>query len=107
MGKRALAECDICGCPCRLHRLKAMVVKQVVTNILACPDCWNKDHPQLMLGTVPINDPQALRNPRPDQPKVSREIQWGWNPVGGAQDALTPSTLAVKAYVRDVTISVA
>jgi hypothetical protein len=32
----------------------------------------------------PVNDPQAVRNPRPDTMTFdgSRVIQWGWNPVG-------------------------
>lgn len=81
-GKRAWGLCDRCGFRTDLRKLKYEYVKQRVTGSLVCPSCWTKDHPQLMLGTFPINDPQALRNPRPDQPVVSRDIQWGWNPVG-------------------------
>ena len=30
-----------------------------------------------------VEDPQALRNPRPDTSyEQSRDIQWGWDPVG-------------------------
>ena len=35
-------------------------------NILVCPTCWEPDQPQLSLGLYPVNDPQAVRNPRPD-----------------------------------------
>jgi hypothetical protein len=75
-----------------------------------------------MLGTFPVDDPQALRNPRRDTTYVtsgtntngnssggSRDIQWGWNPVGGARgfdDALTPNNLVATAFVGTVTVSV-
>jgi len=37
----------------------------------------------------------------------SRDIQWGWNPVGGSKffdDALTPNTLVAIAEVGTVTV---
>lgn len=94
-GKRAIAECDICGQRFKLRQLKRLTIKTKNTNILACPECWNPDHPQLQLGMYPVDDPQALRNPRPDNSYYqsglnvngypsdgSRVIQWGWGPVG-------------------------
>lgn len=94
-GKKAIAECDVCGQRYKLKRLKPLVIKTKITNIMACPECWNPDHPQLQLGMYPVDDPQALRNPRPDNSYQqsglningnpsdgSRIIQWGWNPVG-------------------------
>ena len=36
------------------------------TGLLVCQECWDADHPQNHLGREPVNDPQALRNPRPD-----------------------------------------
>jgi hypothetical protein len=83
---------------------------------------------------TPINDPQAVRNPRPDLgyyqsglnglqtiiqtgPSTSetgvpmggsRIIQWGWNPVGGASffDApLTPNYLVATGVVASVTVT--
>lgn len=36
------------------------------TGLLVCPECWDEDHPQNQLGRFPVDDPQALRNPRPD-----------------------------------------
>jgi len=65
--KRAIAECDVCGFRYLLRVLKKVIVKEVVTDILACPTCWDKDHPQLLLGKYPVDDPQAIRNPRSDQ----------------------------------------
>jgi hypothetical protein len=45
------------------------------TGLLVCEECWDPDHPQNHLGREPVNDPQALRNPRPDKGlSNSREI---------------------------------
>jgi|TARA_Y100000310_G_scaffold202996_1_gene203242 hypothetical protein len=65
-GRNALAECDICGFRYYLRELRSEVVKGRETNIKACPTCWSPDHPQNKLGELPINDPQAIRDPRPD-----------------------------------------
>lgn len=65
-GKRALAECDVCGRTCKLNTLKNVIVKGRDTNLKSCRECWDPDHPQLRVGERPVFDPQALRNPRPD-----------------------------------------
>ncbi len=78
---------------------------------MVCQACWVPDQPQLQLGMYPVDDPQAIRNPRPDTTYYqagltglqidvinpvnpisvlsfgtpsggSRVIQWGWDPVG-------------------------
>ena len=80
-----------------------------------CPECWNPDQPQNMQGMYPVDDPQAVQNPRPDTSlnvkggKSSRGIQWGWNPVGGAvkpANELTPNNLVSEGKVGSVTISI-
>jgi hypothetical protein len=94
-GKWAISQCDVCGFRFKLKQLRQLVIKTKNVNILACPECWNPDQPQLQLGMYPVDDPQALRNPRPDNSYSqaglnvvgnptdgSRVIQWGWNPVG-------------------------
>ena len=120
-GLKAIAECDRCGQQYRLKQLKTEIIKQRKYQLLVCPECWDPDQPQLMLGTFPVDDPQALRTPRRDTPYVqagqnvngyptggSRDIQWGWAPVGGASyfDAgLTPNYLVATTYVGTVTVS--
>lgn len=120
-GIKAIAECDRCGQQYRLKQLKTEIIKQRKYQILVCPECWDPDQPQLMLGTFPVDDPQALRNPRRDTTYVqagtnvdgfptggSRDIQWGWAPIGGASyfDAgLTPNYLVATTYVGTVTVS--
>jgi len=110
-GKWAISQCDRCGFRYKLKQLRSLVIKTKNVNILVCPTCWEPDQPQLQLGMYPVDDPQALRNPRPDttylqggltglkeetQGEVpsgnvlafgtpsggSRIIQWGWAPVG-------------------------
>ena len=135
-GKHAIAECDRCGWRYKLTQLRKLVIKTKNVNILVCPECWEPDQPQLSLGLYPVNDPQAVREPRPDSPSYyqaglnglqlteqtgvavddtgvptlgSRIIQWGWNPVGGASyfDApLTPNYLVGTTALGDVTVTI-
>lgn len=121
-GKKAIAECDRCGQQYLLKHLKTEIIKQRKYQLLVCPECWDPDQPQLMLGTFPVEDPQALRNPRKDTTYVtsgnnfngnpsggSRDIQWGWAPVGGASQfdsVLTPNYLVATANVGTVSVSV-
>jgi hypothetical protein len=65
-GKKSLAICDICGFQYKLRELRDLIVKGRNSNLMACPECWNPDQPQLSLGSFPVDDPQAIRNPRPD-----------------------------------------
>ena len=120
-GKIAIAMCDRCGFRFRLRNLKELIIKTKRVNILVCNECWDPDHPQLHLGEFPVDDPQALRNPRPDRSYVasglladgyqgegSRNIQWGWYPVGGSRffdDALTPNLLALGVQIGTVTVT--
>ena len=55
---QALGVCDVCGFTCN-QELKNVYKKGRDTNIKACPECWDGDHPQLKLGEFPVNDPQA------------------------------------------------
>ena len=118
-GKKSIAMCDRCGQRFKLHQLKEEVIKTKRYNLLVCPPCWDYDHPQLQLGMYPADDPQAVRNPRTDTTYVtsgtgsdgfpsggSRDIQWGWNPVGGGFDApLTPNYLVATTSVGTVSIT--
>jgi len=120
-GKKSIAICDICGFQFKLKTLKTQVVKTKQINDRVCSECWSPDHPQLQLGMYPVEDPQAVRNARRDTTYVtsgvnvdgypsggSRDIQWGWNPVGGASqydNGLTPNYLALTVFIGTVTIS--
>ena len=131
-GKYAIAECDRCAQRYKLKELKKEVIKTRLFQIKVCPSCWDPDQPQLSLGLYPVNDPQAVREPRPDVSYVlsgnnglninltgegvdgfgtpeagSRIFQWGWNPVGGSRlnDAgLTPNNLVFQVQIGTVTV---
>jgi hypothetical protein len=120
-GKYSIAECDRCGQQFKLKQLKEEIIKTKRYNLLVCPECWDPDQPQLQLGMYPVYDPQAVRNPRRDTTYVtsgtnvdgfpsggSRDIQWGWSPVGGSSqydNGMTPNFLALTVSVGTVTIS--
>ncbi len=77
-GKRAFGFCDRCGFRYDLGRLTFQPVKARNTNLKVCRECLDKDHPQLFLGMFPVNDPQALKDPRPDTSKVVSQALFGW-----------------------------
>ena len=119
-GKNAISECDRCDFRYPLKVLRREVIKGKNYELLVCPTCWDPDQPQLHLGEFPVDDPQGLRNPRPDRSYYasgldaqgytsggSRDIQWGWNPIGGSRlfdNALTPNYLATVTSVGTVSI---
>lgn len=120
-GKYAIAECDRCGQRYKLKQLKMEVIKTKLYQLKVCDACWDPDQPQLQLGMYPVYDPQALYQPRPDTTYVtaglntsgnltggSRDIQWGWAPVGGASSfdaSLTPNYLVATTFVGTVTVN--
>jgi hypothetical protein len=132
-GKYSIAECDRCGQRYKLKQLKKLTVKTKQVSIKVCPECWEPDQPQLQLGMYPVNDPQGVREPRPDVSYLqsgqsglqvnnlnnnteegfgfpeggSRVFQWGWAPVGGSRgidDLLTPNDLVAIVSVGTVTV---
>ena len=128
-GKNSIAECDRCGFRYKLKYLKKLIIKTKQVTIKVCPTCWEPDQPQLQLGMYPVQDPQAVREPRRDNSYLqsgytglqltlntdfgdpsggSRIFQWGWAPVGGARSndvGLTPNALAPISVVGNVTIT--
>jgi|TARA_R100001086_G_scaffold74970_1_gene36203 NAD-dependent SIR2 family protein deacetylase len=111
-GKFAIAICDRCGFRFKLKQLRQLTIKTKKVNILVCPDCFEKDHPQLQVGMKPINDPQALKNPRPDttmfSESKSRNFQYGFNPVGLADPYKIgyPNVLIIKSKLGNVTVTI-
>ena len=133
-GRIAIAMCDRCGFQYQLKQLQTIVIKTKNVNLLVCPECWEPDQPQLSLGMYPVDDPQALRNPRRDNSYIqagltglqlentsgsstdetgvpsggSRVFQWGYAPVGGSRandDGLTPNNLALNIQLGTVTVT--
>ena len=133
-GKYAIAQCDRCDQRFMLKELRTEIIKTKPFRIKVCKECWDPDHPQLSLGLYPVNDPQAVREPRPDVSYLqsgtnglqinltglgpnglgaadmgSRVFQWGWNPVGGARlfdTVLTENDLIASGQIGTVTVSI-
>jgi hypothetical protein len=134
-GKHSIAECDRCGFRYKLKELRKLTIKTKQVSIKVCQTCWEPDQPQLSLGLYPVNDPQAVREPRPDVSYLqsgysglqltetpdtsvdadgfpqggSRVFQWGWNPIGGASgfdSVLTPNDLIAQGQVGNLTVTI-
>lgn len=120
-GKHSIAECDRCGQRYKLKELRKLTIKTKQVSIKVCPECWEMDQPQLQLGLYPVNDPQGVREPRPDVSYAvsglgpdgtpeggSRVFEWGWAPVGGSRQndiGLTPNALVAQGVLNSVIIS--
>jgi hypothetical protein len=133
-GKHSIAMCDRCGQQFKLKILRKLTIKTKQVSIKVCPECWEPDQPQLQLGLYPVNDPQGVRDPRPDVSYLqsgqsglqvnttggagidgfgspeggSRVFQWGYNPVGGSRandDLLTPNNLVLSVQIGTVTVT--
>ena len=133
-GKYAIAQCDRCDQRYKLKDLHTQTLKTKPYKIKVCRSCWDPDQPQLQLGMYPVDDPQAVREPRPDVSYYlsgttglqelltdstsqlgigfpsdgSRIIQWNWNPVGGPRgidNGLTPNTLLGQGQLGTVTVT--
>ena len=81
--KYTLAECDRCGFVKKLKDLKEIFIRDTATNIKVCSECYEPDHPQNRQGLYPVDDPQAVQEPRPETNlDKQRNFQYGFNPVG-------------------------
>ena len=132
--KYSISQCDRCNFRFKLSELRTQTLKTKPYKIKVCKDCFDPDHPQLQLGMYPVLDAQAVREPRPDisyyaggttglytsqtaslnttnagvPTDGSRQIQWGWNPVGGASffdTVLTPNSLIAVGQTGTVTVT--
>lgn len=131
-GKHSIAQCDRCDQRYMLKELRIQILKTKPYRVKVCNSCWDPDQPQLSLGLYPVNDPQAVREPRPDVsyqvsgnsglqtsstggvtpsgfgvPELgSRVFQWGWNPVGGGSNwPMTPNDLVSGVVLGTVTVT--
>ena len=102
-GKNAYGISDRSG---RRYRLREMRLEW--TGSLVGPDEFEPKHPQLFPPKA-FPDPQALRNPRPEQNLNSeRAIQYGFNPVGFKDiPGISPrNNLVAEGGVGTVTVDV-
>ena len=87
--KRAFGFCDICGQRAQLNIMRKVYVMGKQINSKRCRECWDPDHPQLWVGIIGSqkvsNDPQALREPRPDTNRNDSCSNFAYNPVATQQ----------------------
>ena len=83
--KRAFAFCDLCAQRYPLKDLKKYYIMGKLINSKLCPECWSIDHPQNWVGIIGSqkvsNDPQALREPRPDTNRNDSCSDFAFSPV--------------------------
>lgn len=94
-------QCDRCGRNYPLNYFKREYVKGSYSGLTVCGSCWDPDHPQYDVGSVPMEDPQGLRNHRPDVergdeitvgvPSLTADNEWeitvSWSHIAGAKTA--------------------
>jgi len=81
-GKYAFGYCDLTGFRYPIKELVPQIVNGRPTGFLVGKDVNSPDQPQLKLGRIRMDDPQALRRPRPDQALVESRILSSFDPVG-------------------------
>lgn len=105
-GKYAFGFCDRTGFRYPKKDLVQQIVNQRPTGLLVGKDVVDQDQPQLQLGKVRVDDPQTLRNPRPDQSLEESRQVFSFNPVGGGVTALGSRTvgLDITGEIGNVTV---
>jgi len=73
-GKYAWGMCDICAMRYKLLELKPTTIRGKRTGLLACPTCWDEDHPQNFIDRYVTVDAQALKTARPDTGRFPSRI---------------------------------
>ena len=108
-GKYAFGYCDLTGFRYPLRELKPEVVEGKLTGAHVGFDVWSPDQPQNWLGTVRINDPQALYQPRPTGATAGRGV-FAWDPVGDGNSAIVLgteglTTMQISSAIGTVTVT--
>ena len=100
--KYAFGFCDKTGFKYPLKDLVPEYNNGVKTGFLVGRDVVDPDQPQNFLGRIKINDPQSLRNPRPDTSLVESRALYGFDPVGNAAIFMTASVGRVSVTTTEV-----
>ena len=100
--KRAFGFCDLCGQRYDLKTMKKIYILGKLINTKRCPECWDPDHPQNWVGVIggqkASNDPQALREPRPDNNRNASCSNFAYNPVATLPAVLELNNIFVTEF---------
>jgi len=100
--KYAFGFCDKTGFRYPLKDLVPEYNNGVKTGFLVGRDVVDPDQPQNFLGRLKINDPQSLRDPRPDRSLVESRALYGFDPVGHEGTLMTASVGRVSVTTTEV-----
>ena len=100
--KYAFGFCDKTGFRYPLKDLVPEYNNGVKTGFLVGKDVVDPDQPQNFLGRLKINDPQSLRDPRPDRALLESRALYGFNPVGSQGTLMTASVGRVSVTTTGV-----
>jgi|TARA_B100000963_G_C22191217_1_gene478921 hypothetical protein len=100
--KHAFGFCDKTGFRYPLKDLVPEYNNGVKTGFLVGRDVVDPDQPQNFLGRIKINDPQSLRNPRPDRSLIESRALYGFDPVGSEGTLMTASVGRVSVTTTEV-----
>ena len=106
-GKKAFWFCARTGFRYPLKDLVPQIENGRPNGLLVGRDVVDEDQPQLQLGRLNMDDPQALRDPRPDTGEAESRKLYAWDPVGGGNSALGGRTvgLDITAVVGKVKVN--
>lgn len=99
--KYAFGFCDKTGFRYPLKDLVPEYNNGVKTGFLVGRDVVDPDQPQNFLGRLKINDPQSLRNPRPDRALLESRALYGFDPVGSEGTLMTASVGRVTITITE------
>ena len=94
-GKHAFGFCDVTGFRYALRDLVPLIRDGRDTGFRVGFDVLDKDNPQYELGRMKMSDPQALRNPRPDNALEESRRLGAFDPVGGGITELGSRTVGL------------
>ena len=97
----AFGFCDRTGFRYPLKDLVPEYNNGVKTGFLVGRDVADPDQPQNFLGRIKVNDPQSLRNPRPDTSLLQSRELFGFNPVWNPAQYMVASVGRVTVSVSD------
>ena len=85
-----------------LKKLRKYYIMGNLINEKVCPECWDPDHPQNWVGIIGsqkvANDPQALREPRPDTNRNESCAYFAFDPVASQAVTFTLNRVTITGY---------
>jgi hypothetical protein len=97
-GKKAFGFCDRTGFRYPLKDLVEQFVDGKPSGLRVGRDVVDIDNPQYQLGRTRKDDPQALRNPRPDKGQDASRRLYAWDPIGGGVTELGSRTVGLDMH---------